>query len=132
MKNTETGRSMVEMLGVLAIIGVLSVAGIAGYTQAMMKTKINDILSAASQCAILARTYQGGGTVLSAKNCTDIGLTKLPKGASAMTVSHDADDDEVNLEITPDSSVDATKLANAGGSDWSVSGSGVSASFTFE
>ena len=29
---TESGRSMVEMLGVLAIIGVLSIGGIAGYT----------------------------------------------------------------------------------------------------
>ena len=29
-KQTETGRSMVEMLGVLAIIGVLSVGGIVG------------------------------------------------------------------------------------------------------
>ncbi|MBS6473139.1 MAG: hypothetical protein KH347_02690 [Acetobacter sp.] len=31
----ESGRSMIEMLGVLAIIGVLSVGGIAGYSQAM-------------------------------------------------------------------------------------------------
>ena len=30
MKKNESGRSMVEMLGVLAIIGVLSVGGIAG------------------------------------------------------------------------------------------------------
>ena len=29
------GRSMIEMLGVLAIIGVLSVGGIAGYSKAM-------------------------------------------------------------------------------------------------
>ncbi len=32
-----TGRSMVEMLGVLAIIGVLSVGAIAGYSKAMIK-----------------------------------------------------------------------------------------------
>ena len=37
----ESGRSMIEMLGVLAIIGVLSVGGIAGYSKAMMKFKIN-------------------------------------------------------------------------------------------
>ena len=37
----ENGRSMVEMLGVLAIIGVLSVGGIAGYSKAMNKYKIN-------------------------------------------------------------------------------------------
>ncbi|MCI7420999.1 MAG: hypothetical protein MSS98_04935, partial [Alphaproteobacteria bacterium] len=35
------GRSMIEMLGVLAIIGVLSVGGIAGYSKAMMMWKIN-------------------------------------------------------------------------------------------
>ncbi len=40
-KNASTGRSMVEMLGVLAIIGVLSVGGIAGYSKAMMKYKLN-------------------------------------------------------------------------------------------
>ena len=45
MKNlnieNETGRSMIEMLGVLAIIGVLSVGGIAGYSKAMQKYRIN-------------------------------------------------------------------------------------------
>lgn len=39
--NTQSGRSMVEMLGVLAIIGVLSVGAIAGYSKAMFKYKLN-------------------------------------------------------------------------------------------
>ena len=39
--NTQSGRSMIEMLGVLAIIGVLSVGGIAGYSKALEKIKIN-------------------------------------------------------------------------------------------
>ena len=38
---TQTGRSMVEMLGVLAIIGVLSVGAISGYSKAMFKYKLN-------------------------------------------------------------------------------------------
>ena len=38
------GRSMIEMLGVLAIIGVLSVGGIAGYSKAMEKFKLNKII----------------------------------------------------------------------------------------
>ena len=38
---TYRGRSMVEMLGVLAIIGVLSVGAISGYSKAMMKYKLN-------------------------------------------------------------------------------------------
>ncbi len=37
----ETGRSMIEMLGVLAIVGVLSVGGIAGYSKAMEKFKVS-------------------------------------------------------------------------------------------
>lgn len=41
MKNNQCGRSMVEMLGVLAIIGVLSVGSIAGYSTAMRKYRIN-------------------------------------------------------------------------------------------
>ena len=40
-KNNQSGRSMIEMLGVLAIIGVLSVGGIAGYSKAMNKYKIS-------------------------------------------------------------------------------------------
>ena len=37
----QSGRSMIEMLGVLAIIGVLSAGGIAGYTMAMATFKTN-------------------------------------------------------------------------------------------
>ncbi|MBQ3695900.1 MAG: hypothetical protein II938_02900 [Alphaproteobacteria bacterium] len=46
MTNNESGRSMVEMLGVLAIIGVLSIGGIAGYTQVMKKYKANELINA--------------------------------------------------------------------------------------
>ena len=41
MKCHETGRSMIEMLGVIAIIGILTVGGIAGYSKAMEKWRIN-------------------------------------------------------------------------------------------
>ena len=43
-KNFEKGRSMIEMLGVLAIIAVLSVGGIAGYSKAMEQFKINKMI----------------------------------------------------------------------------------------
>ncbi len=52
----ETGRSMVEMLGVLAIIGVLSVGGIAGYTTAMNKHRANELLQQASLRAVAVST----------------------------------------------------------------------------
>ena len=43
-KTAETGRSMVEILGVLAVMGVLSAGGIYGYTFAMDKYRANDII----------------------------------------------------------------------------------------
>ena len=45
MKLNEYGRSMIEMLGVLAIVGVLSVGGISGYSRAMNNYKNNVLLS---------------------------------------------------------------------------------------
>jgi hypothetical protein len=44
-KKAEHGRSMVEMLGVLAVIGVLSIGGIAGYTLGMNKYRANQLLN---------------------------------------------------------------------------------------
>ena len=50
------GRSMIEMLGVLAIVGVLSIGGIAGYSKAMMKFKINKTMSQITEIATNVRT----------------------------------------------------------------------------
>ena len=52
----QLGRSMIEMLGVLAIIGVLSVGGIAGYSKAMVKFKINKTASQVAEIATSVRT----------------------------------------------------------------------------
>lgn len=51
--SSESGRSMVEMLGVLAIIGVLSIGGIAGYRHAMAKYQANEITHNVIQRALL-------------------------------------------------------------------------------
>ena len=44
-KRMECGRSMVEMLGTLAIIGVLSIGGIAGYSYGMDKYRANQTVN---------------------------------------------------------------------------------------
>ena len=56
----QSGRSMVEMLGVLAIVGVLSVGAIAGYSKAMMKHKINKTLDEISNIVANVRTVFNG------------------------------------------------------------------------
>ena len=53
--NNESGRSMVEMLGVLAVVGVLSVAGIAGVKTAMDKHRSNELMNEASKRAVIAQ-----------------------------------------------------------------------------
>lgn len=55
----ESGRSMVEMLGVLAIVGVLSIGGITGYSKAMAKYKINKTLDQISMLITNIRTTYG-------------------------------------------------------------------------
>jgi len=59
MKNTQKGRSMVEILCVLAIVGVLSVGGIAGYNVAINHYRANKILNMASKLAVIAQTVHG-------------------------------------------------------------------------
>ena len=44
-KILQSGRSMVEMLGTLAIIGVLSIGGIAGYNYGINKYRANTIIN---------------------------------------------------------------------------------------
>ena len=53
-KKSQSGRSMVEMLGVLAIIGVLSVGGIAGYSLSMRRHRANGVVDLASKYALVA------------------------------------------------------------------------------
>ncbi len=50
----ESGRSMVEMLGVLAIMGVLSIGAVAGYRWAMDKYEANEIVNEVKKRAVIA------------------------------------------------------------------------------
>lgn len=55
----QSGRSMVEMLGVLAIVGVLSIGGIAGYSKAMAKYKVNKTIDQVSMLITNIRIAYG-------------------------------------------------------------------------
>ena len=63
----QSGRSMVEMLGVLAVIGVLSIGGIAGYSYGMDKYRANTIINDVNLRAIdlIAQVNRGGDLSLS-------------------------------------------------------------------
>lgn len=87
MKKTEAGRSMIEMLGVLAIIGVLSIGGLAGYTMAMNRHRANTILDYASRCVVVAQT-NGDGSQMETGDCQAIldGET-IPGGATGISIT---------------------------------------------
>ena len=95
-KSVETGRSMTEMLGVLAIIGVLSIGGIAGYTYAMERHYTNEILNAASQRAIVIASQIATGRQVSLTEFD--GQKEVAGGTFDGTVEEW--DDEFGIKVT--------------------------------
>ncbi len=77
--NEQSGRSMIEMLGVLAIIGVLSVGGIAGYSKAMNKFKTNKVADNVSMLVANIKTlYAQQNTYNGLENKTAISMGVVP------------------------------------------------------
>ena len=73
-KHNQSGRSMIEMLGVLAIVGVLSAGGIAGYSMAMQSYKTNQLVEKVNLIAMRARgIYKGDYTGISGDNLINSG-----------------------------------------------------------
>ena len=90
MKTNESGRSMIEMLGVLAIIGVLSVGGIAGYSKAMSVYKVNRTIDQITQITTNTRALFSG-------HKTFVALTKDNKpNMTLIKKSHLVPDDMIN------------------------------------
>ena len=87
LNKTQSGRSMVEMLGVLAIIGVLSVGGIAGYSKAMFKHKMNQTMDFISQVVANIVTLDG----------KDIGFIETAQDAISSGILPNCDVNYVNV-----------------------------------
>lgn len=110
MKNLESGRSMVEMLGVLAIIGVLSVGGIGGYALSMRRHRANGVADTVSKYALVAYNHcqqrMLNGEVDSLENCTfentpyfvDSGIGNMPSGLGYIAFSGIAQDQETGSD----------------------------------
>ena len=63
---SESGRSMVEMLGVLAIVGVLTLTGLWGYKQALTMYRANELMEAMNRQVVLATAARAIGVDLEA------------------------------------------------------------------
>ena len=111
MIRNESGRSMIEMLGVLAIIGVLSIGGLAGYTMAMNRHRANQVLDYVSRAAVIAQTYGDGSQAVNSTNCSVLLDSETPPtGLSSCTVSKNADTDIVIVTVAYSNN---TRIANA-------------------
>ena len=131
----EYGRSMIEMLGVLAIIGVLSIGGLAGYTMAMNRHRANSVMEYVSRCAVLAQTRgSGAADDLTATTCGALMTDTAPIGAAAEYVVGAAADDEFTI-TTPaigDSIAEAIVARNSANANPQIAASGDDAvQFTF-
>lgn len=73
-KGNETGRSMVEMIAVIAIMGILSLGGIAGYTLATNRYQANRVLDVAGKLAGLGT----GGTTYRSLRAAGLNLDEFP------------------------------------------------------
>ena len=91
-KKLESGRSMVEMLGVLAIIGVLSVGGISGYTLSMRRHRANGVADTIAKYSLITysqcqkKLLDGDITIMTdcrgVTQFSDAGIGSLPAGVS--------------------------------------------------
>ncbi len=140
-KSEQSGRSMVEMLGVLAIIGVLSVGGIAGYSKAMAKFKLSKVMDQVSMTVANVRTlYSGqpnysGLTTETAIQMGAIGAEMLNgKKTTSATEAYNAFNGQVFVEAAGDgrsfwvtfTGLGKEACVSLGSSDWgSGSGSGL-------
>ena len=70
----EYGRSMIEMLGVLAIIGVLSIGGLAGYTMAMNRHRANQVLDYSQRAFVSVQTIGDGSQAVADVACSDASI----------------------------------------------------------
>ncbi|MBP5534077.1 MAG: prepilin-type N-terminal cleavage/methylation domain-containing protein [Alphaproteobacteria bacterium] len=80
MKSSQKGRSMIEMLSVLAIAGILSTVGIAGYVMAMNRYRANQILDYVNRCALIAQTNSKEGYAVDDAFCGDLLTDSAPLG----------------------------------------------------
>ena len=109
MKNNQSGRSMVEMLGVLAIIGVLSAGGLAGYSKAMFKHKLNNTMDQITMLVTNIRTMygtQGDYVGLNSRKAVKLGIVPavmVGAGEDATPASGDDPNDEDYVAAKPDS-----------------------------
>lgn len=119
IKNNQFGRSMIEMLGVLAVVGVLSVSGIAGFSETMTRYRTNRTVEQVMELAAnLALIGEQSGTYDGLNNEVAIKMKAIPSGISiAETTLTNLFNGTVTVEpsvLTGDSATEAFAITYTG------------------
>ena len=89
----ESGRSMVEMLGVLALMGILSVGGVMGYRWAMDKYEANEILNEVRKRAVVSSQQRLQGVTIDLKEFYPTAQFDTIRGIYLVTVADNCQGD---------------------------------------
>ncbi len=110
-KNCQSGRSMVEMLGVLAVVGILAVSGILGYQYAMRLYRVAETYDEVSVTVSGSRTWpilEHYGPL------TKIGVETLAPAPHADTFAYIVPIREVVSKVNYRKAITAAEALNAG------------------
>ncbi len=132
MKNIQQGRSMIEMLGVLAIIGVLSIGGLAGYTMAMNRHRANQILDYVSRAVVIAQTKGDGAQAINDTCQNILDGEAVPVSGMSCQVNRTAGiDNNTTVAVGGVNARIAAALANRSGNQVTIASTSNGADFTF-
>ena len=138
---TQSGRSMIEMLGVLAIIGVLSIGGLAGYTRAMNSYQANQLMDYMNRCSVVVQENLAVGAGAPANCAAALPGETAPVAGTITYARVPAEGAQTGFTLTttagePDADV-RTTIANktpdgavVGGVNWAINGTSIRATYT--
>ena len=99
---SQIGRSMIEMLGVLAIIGVLSVGGLAGYSKAVRSFQLSEMMTYLEKMKMEIKTRQVSGILptTGVYRCDDFIDEDMPMGMDSCAWWYNGGKNNINIHFT--------------------------------
>jgi len=123
LKEIQKGRSMIEMIGVLAIVGILSVGSIGGYMLAMTKLRINRVQEGVVLAAEYLKSYDMVGySNMEAMVIPEGALDKLASVQRSIDLGYGTTDKPISSYYITISGVPASLCKGLAMKEWASEG----------